>query len=226
MKQRLKGVIGILIMLSALVATYLWVTYGQNKIESVTLLVAQKDIPSGTVIENGAEYFKPQKISLNSAVAGAVKPDQIAQLNGRTTGQFIPANGQIVAQSFSDNSVVLNKNQFVFKLPPTWVYSIPSSIRRGDKIKIYEIDSKIDNSLSTNENPEVKPVKGKTDSILNTTVVYVKDSTNREVSDTNDKQRLDGTSQVSAIEIICTREETQVLESSVLSGKKLIVVYM
>lgn len=68
-------------------------------------------------------------------------------------------------------------------------------------------------------------VKGKTESIFNTTVVFVKDSTNREVTDTNGKERLDGSSQVSAIEIICTRSDTQILESSVLNGKKLIVVY-
>lgn len=225
MKQKLKGIAGIAIMFLALAATYFWLTHGQVQLESVTLLVARKDIPRGTVIDNANNYFKPERINLSYAVTGAIKPENINQLNGRIAEQFIPANGQIVAQTFSGNSVVLKENEFVFKLPPTWVYSIPSSIRRGDKISIYEIDGKIDDKLNNSEDPEVKLTNGKTESIFNTTVVFVKDSTNREVTDTNGKERLDGSSQVSAIEIICTRSDTQILESSVLSGKKLIVVY-
>jgi hypothetical protein len=225
MRQKLKGIIGMAIMFIALVSTYLWVTYGQTEVQAVNLLVAQKDIPKGTVINNASSYFKPEKISLGSTVAGAIKPDQINLLNGRIAGQYIPANGQITQQTFSDNSLILKEDEFVFKLPPTWVYSIPSSIRRGDKISIYEIDSRIDNKLSTNEDLTAMLTKGRPESIFDTTVVYVKDSTNREVTDTNGNERLDGTSQVSAIEIICTRHDTQVLENSVLSGKKLIVVY-
>lgn len=224
MKQKLKGIAGITIMFLALAATYFWLTHGQVQLESVTLLVARQDIPKGTVIDNANNYFKPERINLSSAVTGAIKPENINQLNGRIAEQFIPANGQIVTQTFSGNSVVLKENEFVFKLPPTWVYSIPSSIRRGDKISIYEIDGNID-KLDNSEDQDIKLVKGKTESIFNTTVVFVKDSTNREVTDTNGKERLDGSSQVSAIEIICTRSDTQILESSVLSGKKLIVVY-
>ncbi|WP_242651779.1 hypothetical protein [Ruminiclostridium cellulolyticum] len=41
--------------------------------------------------------------------------------------------------------------------------------------------------------------KGKQESIFDITVVYVKDSTNREVTDTNGNERLDWTSQVSII---------------------------
>ena len=225
MKQKLKGIAGIAIMFLALAATYLWLTHGQVQLESVTLLVARQDIPRGTVIDNADNFFKPERINLSSAVTGAIKPENIDQLNGRIAEQFIPANGQIVTQTFSGNSVVLKENEFVFKLPPTWVYSIPSSIRRGDKISIYEIDGNIDGKLDNSEDQDIKLVKGKTESIFNTTVVFVKDSTNREVTDTNGKERLDGSSQVSAIEIICKRSDTQILESSVLSGKKLIVVY-
>ena len=225
MKQKLKGIAGIAIMFLALAATYFWLTHGQVQLESVTLLVARQDIPRGTVIDNANNYFKPERINLSSAVTGAIKPENIDQLSGRIAEQFIPANGQIVTQTFSGNSVVLKENEFVFKLPTTWVYSIPSSIRRGDKISIYEIDGNIDGKLDNSEDQDIKLVKGKTESIFNTTVVFVKDSTNREVTDTNGKERLDGSSQVSAIEIICKRSDTQILESSVLSGKKLIVVY-
>ncbi len=225
MRQRFKGIIGICIMFIALVATYLWVSHGQAAIESVTLLVAQKDIPKGTVIEDASLYFKPQKISLGSAVNGAIKPDQVGKVVGRMTECFIPQNGQIVLKSFSDNSLILKENQFIFKLPPAWVYSIPSSIRRGDKISIYEIDGKIESRLSSGEDAEAILAMGKYDPIFETSVIYVKDSTNREVIDTNGNERLDGTSQVSWIEIACTRDDTRILENSIINGKKLIVVY-
>lgn len=225
MRQKLKGIIGIFIMAAALVATYLWVSYGQTAIESVTLLVAQKDIPKGTVIEDANIYFKPGAVSLGSAAAGALKPDQLSLINGRITQSFIPANGQIVTRNFSDNSLILEDNQFIFKLPPAWVYTIPSSIRRGDKILVYEIDGKIESRLNAGEEISTVLEKGKTEPVLRTTVEYVKDSTNREVADTNGNKRIDGTSQVAWIEIICTRADTQVLENSLLNGKKLIVVY-
>lgn len=225
MKQKLKGIIGIAIMFVALVVTYLWITYGQVRLESTNLLVAQKDIPRGTLIDDVSKYFKPERISLSSAVQGAIKPENANELNGRIAEQFIPANGQIVVQTFSNNSVVLNEDQFIFKLPPTWVYTIPSSIRRGDLISIYEIDGKIESRLSTGEEVMTVLTEGRKEAIFETTVVYVKDSTNREVMDTNGNERLDGSSQVSAIEIICTREDTQVLEKSILNGKKLVVVY-
>ncbi|PYG84240.1 hypothetical protein LY28_03745 [Ruminiclostridium sufflavum DSM 19573] len=224
MRQKLKGILGILIMLAALAATYLWVTKGQPALETETLLVAQTDIPKGTVIEDAGIYFKPEKIGMASAVQGALKPEQASYITGRTTEGFIPANGQVTQKSFSENSLILKENQFIFRLPPEWVYTIPSSIRRGDKISIYEIDSRIESRLSAGEEAETV-LKGGYEAILETTVEYVKDGTNREVTDTNGSKRLDGTSQVSAIEIICTRKETQVLESSILAGKKLIVVY-
>lgn len=225
MKQKFKGILGIFIMFAALVATYFWVSQGQASLEAVTLLVAKKDIPKGTVIEDVNKYFKLGKISLGSTVAGALKPEDITSLNGRVTQSFIPANGQVVVKSFSDNSLILREDQFTYKLPPEWVYSIPSSIRRGDKISIYEIDANIESRLNAGEAAATVLSRGKAESIFDTTVEYVKDSTNREVTDTNGNERFDGTSQVSFIEIICTRADTQILEDSISNGKKLIVVY-
>jgi len=225
MKQKFKGITGIVIMFIAIISTYLWVTYGQAKLQSASILVAQNDIPKGTVITDASKYFKVDRVNFNSIANGALKPDQINMINGRIVENFIPTNGQIVEQSFSNNSLILKENEFIFKLPPTWVYTIPSSIRRGDEISIYEIDGKIENRLNAGESLDMILTKGKAESILETTVVFVKDSSNREVIDTDGNERLDGTSQVSAVEIICTREDTQIIENSIINGKKLVVVY-
>ncbi len=225
MKQKAKGIAGILIMLAALIATYYWVSHGQAIIQSTTLLVAKSDIPRGTEIEDVSKYFKPGKVSLGAAVTGALKPEQSKLILGRKTQSYIPANSQVVVQYFSDNTLQLREDQFTYKLPPAWVYSVPTSIRRGDKISIYEIDAKIESRLNAGEDAAVVLTGDKKTAILDTTVQYVKDSTNREVTDTNGRERFDGTAQVSYLEIICTRDDTRLLEDSVAKGKKLIVVY-
>ena len=230
MKQKIKGIVGITIMLIALAATYIWMNFGRPELESITLLVASKDIPKGIEIVSARELFTPLKIMKTDAIKGAISPEQLENLEGRITGQFIPQNSQISVQAFSNQSLDLKDNQFVFKLPPSWVYTMPSTIRRGDKVSIYEIDAKIDNQQGAAagdfQQTTSEAIKmGAVAPILSTSVVYVKDSTNREVVDTNGNQRLDGSSQVYAIEIICTREDTMVLENSIIKGSKFIVVY-
>lgn len=61
--------------------------------------------------------------------------------------------------------------------------------------------------------------------ILQTTVIYVKDSANREVVDVDGGKRLDASSQVASIEIVCTKDDITKLEKKIAEGKKLIIVY-
>lgn len=61
--------------------------------------------------------------------------------------------------------------------------------------------------------------------VLESTVAYVKDSSNREVVSISNKDRNDGTSVIRDIEIVATLEEVQKLESFIKKGSKFIIMY-
>lgn len=61
--------------------------------------------------------------------------------------------------------------------------------------------------------------------VLETTVAYVKDSSNREVVSISTKDRNDGTSVIRDVEIVATLKDVQKLESFVKKGSKFIIMY-
>lgn len=61
--------------------------------------------------------------------------------------------------------------------------------------------------------------------VMDTKVAYVKDSANREVISIGEKDRLDGSSTIRAVEIVTTPENFQKIESQINQGAKLIVMY-
>jgi hypothetical protein len=159
----------------------------------------------------------------------------ISLLKGMAAMQFIPKNAQIDIKFFSKAGMVVTDDKVIFKIPSSWIYAVPSSIRRGDDIQLFEIDSNIEKNLNTviaksqdglATFPDSTEIKlGSDKPVLCSTVLYVKDSTNREVVDADQRQRMDGSSQVSSLEIVCTREEIKALEQKVSEGMKFIIVY-
>ncbi len=233
-KNKYKGIAGLLIMTLALVVMYVWLMYGQKALASNSVLVASMDIEPGTILDPGT-HFVIKNISKDCLVSGFMNQTDLPSLDGLSANQFIPMNAQITGRFFEKSGIVVANDRFIFKIPNSWIYAVPSSIRRGDEILIYEIDSRIDQGVNfsssvTEDDLETFQAKPTIEissqkPIIETTVIYVKDSSNREVVDADDRSRLDGTSQVSSIEIVSTREDTIALEKKVAEGKKLILVY-
>jgi hypothetical protein len=224
-RKKIRGVAGIALMALAVAAMYVWLTYGKETFSAKQVLVAGTDIEEGTVIEP-EKHFAVANIDSDNLINGVITKDSADSLKGLAAKQFIPKNAQITDKYFAKENLVVSGDKVVFKIPGTWIYALPQSIRRGDDINIYEIDSNIEKNL----NIELKPEDGNTfpDSasiklgsdkpVLSTAVLYVKDSTNREVVDADERKRFDGTSQVSSVEIICTKEEIALLERKVADG--------
>lgn len=228
-------ILGILIMFSMVVAMYFWTTYGNEQLSTIPVLVAAQNIEKGTLIDTN-KHFTIQKINTKYLLANSLKENDKIILTGKVAKQYIPKNAQIIKDYFDESGFVLTEGEVVFKIPNNWIYVIPSTIRRGDKIFIYEIDSNIDKNLNvpikTNEegistaNNNLLNIRlSSNEPILETTVLYVKDSSNNEVKDISDKERLDATSGVSSIEIGCTKEEIEILEKKISEGMKFIIVY-
>lgn len=236
-KNKLKGIIALGVMILSLVLMYVYLTFGQEVFNTKSVLVAATNIEQGTIISN--EYFIVKKIRNEDLVAGNMDTSQLSSVIGLASTQYIPKNAQVVSRYFNKPGIVLTDKNFVYKIPNNWIYAVPLSIRRSDDVLIYDIDARIDEGLKipvtkiaedgslpayqASDAPQI--MIGSNDPILETTIIYVKDSANREVVDVDGKTRLDGSSQVSSIEIVCTKEDVKKIEEKVAEGRKLIIVY-
>lgn len=233
-KSKIKGIIGIVVMAVALAAMYFWLVYGQAAISTKTVPIASMDIEQGTIIIPEI-HFTLKRISNDELITGCLNESDLTRLNGLSANQYIAKNAQVNDRCFDKPGIVVTNDRFVFKIPTSWIYAVPSSIRRGDDILIYEVDARIDQSISQSivNNSEGLPTYqsrpvinvGSDKPVLEATVIYVKDSSNREVVDVDGRKRLDGTSQVSSIELVSTSEDIKKLEQKVIEGKKFILVY-
>jgi len=231
-KNKIRSIIALFVMTLAIVLMYLYLTYGQQAFSTRSVLVANMDIEAGTVIDPSI-HFSLKNINNEDLIPQSMGQEDIPGLTGMAASQFIPQNSQVSYRCFDKSGIVITEDKFVYKIPSSWIYAVPSSIRRGDSVLIYEIDSKIDQKImnTTQNAPDELAVYqdqvaiGSQEPIIETTVIYVKDSANREVVDVDGKKRLDGTSQVSSIEIVCTRDDVSIIEKKIADGKKLILVY-
>lgn len=233
-RGKIKGIIALCIMVLCLVAMYGYLTFGQKALFTKTVLVASMDIEPGTIIDPGT-HFVVRQVDDDALISGYLSQSDLPALRGLCASQFIPNNAQVTSRCFDKAGVVLTSDKFVFKIPANWIYAVPSSIRRGDEILIFEIDSEIDRNISASmiSNEDKLPVYDTTPPmtiinekpVLEATVIFVKDSSNREVVDVDTRTRFDGTSQVSSIEIVSTKDDMQILEKKVAEGKKFILVY-
>ncbi len=237
-KNKLKGIIALCIMSLALVLMYLYLSYGQQAFSTTTVLVAAYDIELGTIIDADFHFIK-KNIRNEDIIANSLLPSESSGLEGMAASQYIPKNAQISTKYFEQSGIVLTKENFVFKIPTTWIYAVPSSIRRGDRISIYEIDAKIEQQINlSSSETDINTIEGiptyqgqadifigVQDPVLVTSVIYVKDSANREVVDVDSRLRMDASSQVASIEIVCSEADLLTLEKKIAEGKKLILVY-
>lgn len=249
-KNRLKGIIALAIMIISMVLMYLYLSFGQEAFSTKSVIVTAVDIDQGTVISY--EHFTEKKVEDKDLISGSISVEELSSIIGLAATQFIPANSQVVSRYFEKPGIVITEDKFVYKIPNNWIYAVPSSIRRSDEVLIYEIDSRIDQGIDQSikaiesktisekatdykadrENlpvyeGNVAPhiVIGDKEPIIQTSVIYVKDSANREVVDVDGGNRLDASSQVSSIEIVCTKDDITKLEKKIAEGKKLIIVY-
>lgn len=233
-RKKVRGIIGIAFMAMSVAAMYIWMTYGQAVFATKSVLIAAMDIEEGTIIEP-EKHFTIAKVDTDLIIEGSLEVADLQGLYGMAAKQFIPKNAQISDQYFAEENLVVTGDKAVFKIPNNWIYAVPSSMRRGDDIDIYEIDSNIEKNLYVNvskSEDEINTYSGKLfirlssdNPVLSTTVLYVKDPSNREIVDADERKRFDGTSQIGSVEIACTKKEMKALEKKVADGMMFIIVY-
>ena len=180
----------ILIAAGAFLLIY-WESTGREALLTEEVLVAATRIPQGA--EVSLEMLKPASVLTDNLAEGALTPEDMDRIQGKTAAFSIPAGSQITADYFRENPLFLQGSQSIFALNPEWITMRSSSLRRGDLVEIYEDQSHI---------------------LLGTFhVAFVKDSTESEVRNIEGPapdailERTEATSVISHVEIIATTEE-------------------
>lgn len=193
------GIITIILMISLV---WYWETSGRELYFYNEIIVLNSEVNKGTIITN--ELLSTKKVENDSINEGVVLNTN--EIIGLEAKHYVPKETELHINYFESQSLLNRENAYIVRIPNEWLYSIPNTLRRKDTIVFY-------------------PVNTKDAVILKTQVAYVKDSGNREVQTVNTENRLDGSSIITEVSVVATLDEFKRLESTVLNGNKLIIMY-
>ncbi|MCT4544971.1 MAG: flagella basal body P-ring formation protein FlgA [Vallitalea sp.] len=223
MKNFFKGLLGIVLIIIAIGIIFYWEVHGRENLLYKDIVVLTQEINKNEVITK--DMLQYQKREESTLIKEVITKKEI--IIGKAANNYIPKGVQLVEKYFEDPCLVLDEDEYIFKIPGEWIMAFPNSLRRGDKIYFYEIDK--------NRKSETIDVDGdipmyieealEEDAIVNTTVAYVKDGANREVVSLSDEERFNGTSRISEIEIITDLEIVNLLRESIKQDKVFIIMY-
>jgi hypothetical protein len=223
MKNFFKGLLGIVLIIIAIGIIFYWEVYGRENLLYKDIVVLTQEINKNEVITK--DMLQYQKREESTLIKEVITKKEI--IIGKAANSYIPKGVQLVEKYFEDPCLVLDEDEYIFKIPGEWIMAFPNSLRRGDKIYFYEIDK--------NNKSETIDVDGdipmyieealEEEPIVNTTVAYVKDGANREVVSLSDEERFNGTSRISEIEIITNLEIVNLLRESIKQDKVFIIMY-
>ncbi len=219
MKKYLHVLISVLLIIGAAGMIFFWEMYLDDKINTVDVVVAAKNLAKDQVIKEGD--VKIDKVKLNQVVENPIK--DIRSVIGKETSQYIARGHQFVNEMIDLCGIEPNDDQLIYSIPKEWIYSSPGSLRRKDRVCIYPIpDEKRFNGSSSagafqfnNQNPG-----GTSEPILNDiAVAFAKDSANQEVKPvTNSEKRIDATGSINHLELVMTQHQYSLLEQKYLAG--------
>lgn len=230
--KKSKRLFGLILLILALGFFAFWELIGRAEFLYAEVVVLKEEVLKGTEISiDMLEYIKidSQRIIDNCIM----NPNDIIALEAK---HFIPAGTQLVSNYFDISSLVLMNDEKIMKLPNTWIHSFPETLRRKDEVFIYAIKNSNENSNSSSESTDAikssnkrlnsnKDTEDKKIYIMKSTVAYVKDNSNKEVSSLDD-DRLNASSVISNIEIVISEEQFETLRDYVQDGYTFILMYI
>ncbi len=224
MKKSFKGygkqILGALLMVVAIGGLLFWELSGREAILMEEVLVAKEDIAKGSkILEKDLVAWKVLK---GNKVSGGISPEQLDQIKGKELKLSLIKNQQISAKFFEKEEMELRENQSYFVIKEPWIEMRSSVLRRGDTVEIFgrtpqdiwgEITERT--PLEQERQEALEPEGHNLISLGQYKIAFVKDSAEREVHTTDEMgvvktqhgERLDSTSVIQHIEVICTLEE-------------------
>lgn len=227
MKNFIKGLLGIILILLAIGTIFYWEVYGRESLLYKNIVILTKEVNKNEVITS--DMVRYQKREGTTLIDSALLDKSL--IIGKAANSYIPKGVQLVEKYFESPNLVLNEDEYIFKIPLEWLKAFPSSLRRGDIIFFYEVEKGTteQNAIDPNASEGEITINNKKalekKPITSTVVAYVKDSANREVITLSDEERYNGSSKISEIEIITDLETVNQLKESINNEKVFIIMY-
>lgn len=202
-------VIGLVIIALMLGIVWYWETYGREFYFYQDAVVLMQDVQRGTLITE--DMLTTKKVEASQLIEQAILDKE--KIIGLEAKQFIPQNAQLHPNYFETPSLMTDEDRYIVRIPNDWLYSIPNTLRRKDRVLFYLMQS---DEIFNHHLGKV---------VMETTVAYVKDSANREVQTVSTQDRMDGSSVISEVLVFLTPEQVETLEKLTENGGKLIVMH-
>lgn len=227
MKRYLNTIISLVLILGAIGALILWETYLDELINTKEVVVAATTLEKNAVI--GKNDIKLARVPIDQISENAIT--EFNKTIGKETAFIIRKGQQIITDTIDFEGVVPNSDQIIVPIPKEWLISVPGSLRRTDKVNIYEVPNQ-DTDHKTLKGGQIYPTDGTSmvgngkPIISNVAVAYAKDPSNREVKPAEQsKLRIDATGTISDLELVLTDEQLNRLKNKALEGYMFIVAY-
>lgn len=230
MRRYLNTIVSLGLILGAIGALIVWETYLDDLINTKEVLVAASTLEKNTVV--GKNDIKLAKVPIEQLSEHAITDPNLTI--GKETAFIIRKGQQIIMDALDIEGVVPNADQSIVPIPKEWLISVPGSLRRKDKVNIYEMPTidltgglinkapggveaaSVNNFVTGNGRPIVD----------NIAVAYAKDPSNQEVKPAEQsKLRIDATGTISDLELVLTDQQLNLLKNKVLQGYKFILAY-
>ena len=190
-----RRIIGLAMITVTLAAIGIWEFWGRENISYRQVIVLREDTKAHTVISEDDIQTK----KLESPSGEALTEADAENLIGMETSQYVAADTQLRREYFQTSQFAVGQDsgKALMSLSSDWLLSFPQTLRRGDKVSIY--------------NGTVK--------LMEAVTAHVKDSGGQEVL-SQDSQRMEASSALSHIEIIGSEEDLVELSKLASEGAK------
>ncbi|PMC36256.1 hypothetical protein CJ195_15700 [Bacillus sp. UMB0899] len=241
MKPKTKVTLGVLTFVTAAAFTPIYDIFIKDKIDSVEVVV----------VKPGADIEKSERLTENmflierrdkkDLIDEVLYPDDLPSIIGYDASQIIVSNSIVSKKMIDFDNLVpdASEGEAIRPIMSEMIYAQPGSLRRKDRIDIYLVDEAfVKESNNTNvdgvREPEADASILKKPLLENVTVVYAKDSSNREVTNevgegtakSSESERLNATGTISDLEVILNEEDFQKLMKEIIENKnKLYITY-
>lgn len=214
MKKYLNALLSIGLVIIAVGGLFVWDFYLDKRLNTKEVVVAVRTLDKNSILTK--EDLKFERLRIEQIPDSAItNPNEVI---GRETAFVISKGLPLVTYLIDFEGVVPNDNQLIVPIPKDWVVSVPGSLRRKDKVNLFEIPNKDikDLNYKLSKNPLLSDI----------VVAYAKDSSNQEVKPTkNDQLRIDATGIISDLELVLTYDQLDMLKSKALEGYKYLIAY-
>jgi hypothetical protein len=190
-----RRIIGLAMITVTLAAIGIWEFWGRENISYRQVIVLREDTKAHTVISEDDIQTK----KLESPSGEALTEADAENLIGMETSQYVAADTELRREYFQTSQFAVGQDsgKALMSLSSDWLLSFPQTLRRGDKVSIY--------------NGTVK--------LMEAVTAHVKDSGGQEVL-SQDSQRMEASSALSHIEIIGSEEDLVELSKLASEGAK------